>query len=106
MWKKSQPAAPVAPKPRAKWHAVSVSSDAGSCFRARELKGQRFLSAEAPALPLPDCTQPAICNCSYRKYDDRRAGPRRSREVSAIQHPTASPEQRKIRGRRARDQEK
>jgi hypothetical protein len=104
MWKKSQPAAPVAPKPRAKWHAVSLASEPGSCFRARLLKGQRFLSSEAPALPLPDCTQPESCNCSYKKYDDRRAGLRRSREVSGIQRPTASPEQRKTRGRRVKDQ--
>jgi hypothetical protein len=106
IWKKSQPAAPVAPKPKAKWHAVSVSSEAGSCFPARLLKGQRFLSTEAPLLPLADCTQPASCSCTYKKFDDRRAGLRRSHEISGIRRPSPEHEQRTTRGRRKRDLEK
>ena len=106
MWKKSQPAAPVAPKPKVKWHAVSVSSEAGSCFPARLLKGQRFLSTEAPLLPLADCTQPASCNCVYKKYNDRRGGLRRSREISGMQGPAPGQEQRATRGRRKRDLDK
>jgi hypothetical protein len=106
IWKKSQPAAPVAPKPKMKWHAVSVSGEAGSCYAARMLKGQRFLSAEAPPLPLADCTQPASCNCTYKKFSDRRAGLRRSREISGMQGPAPDQEQRATRGRRKRDLEK
>jgi hypothetical protein len=106
MWKKSQPAAPQAPKPKVKWHAVSVSSEAGSCFPARLLKGQRFLSTEAPPLPLADCTQPASCSCTYKKFADRRAGLRRGREISGITGPSPDQEQRTTRGRRKRDLEK
>jgi hypothetical protein len=103
MWKKSQPAAPVAPKPKAKWHAVSVSSEAGSCFPARLLKGLRFLSTEAPPLPLTECTQPASCTCTYKKYNDRRAELRRSHEISGIRSPSPENDQRTTRGRRKRD---
>ncbi len=106
MWKKSQPAAPVAPKRKVKWHAVSVSSEAGSCFPARLLKEQRFLSTEAPPLPLADCTQPASCNCTYKKFDDRRTELRRSHEISGIRRPSPEQEQRTTRGRRKRDLEK
>jgi hypothetical protein len=106
MWKKSQPAAPVTPKPKVQWHAVSVSSEAGSCFHARLLKGLRFLSTEAPPLPLADCTQPASCTCTYKKYSDRRAELRRSHEISGIRRPSPEQDQRTTRGRRKRDLEK
>jgi hypothetical protein len=106
IWKKPQPAAPVAPKPKVKWHAVSVSSEAGSCFPARLLKGQRFLSTEAPPLPLAECTQPASCSCTYKKFDDRRGGLRRSDEVSGLRRPAPGQELRAKRGRRKRDLDK
>ncbi len=47
------------------------------CRTATELAHQRFLLAEAPMLPLPDCDSGA-CRCAYvrsqdRRYTDRRA---------------------------------
>ena len=86
--------------------AVSVSSEAGSCFPARLMKGLRYLSTKAPPLPLADCTQPASCTCTYKKYNDRRADLRRSHEISGIRRPSPEQDQRTTRGRRKRDLEK
>jgi hypothetical protein len=40
----------------------------------------RYLSREAPPLPLKDCTSPE-CTCRYEHHEDRRKGPRRAREL-------------------------
>ena len=65
-------------KPR--WHAVSIKSTSSGCEAARSLKGLRFLSGEAPRLPLVNCSRPEGCQCVYEKFDDRREGPRRDIE--------------------------
>ncbi len=56
--------------------AVSVQAAAGACKSARALGDQRFLSVEAPPLPLPAC-RVKDCHCHYRFYDDRRSGDER-----------------------------
>ena len=56
--------------------AVEIRISGGACQPARALKGQRFLSREAPALPLPDCTA-AQCTCKFTKWSDRRSDSRR-----------------------------
>ncbi len=69
--RKGRAAADVANK--SNFHAVGIepASEGSSCDVALALRGQRFLSGEAPTLPLPDCD--AIeCNCTYGHYDDRR----------------------------------
>lgn len=91
-------------KPTTQWSAVSIVSTSHSCEAARSLKGQRFLNAQAPRLPLPGCTSSATCRCTYRKYADRRAGPRRESEKTGMQRP-ASDERRRSRGRRSTDHE-
>jgi hypothetical protein len=68
------------------------------------LKGQRFLSADAPRLPLLACTSPETCHCVYRKYADRRAGPRRETESSGLRRSSPNPERRISRGRRKTDE--
>jgi len=60
-----------------KWHAVSVVGGTRACAASLRLKGLRFLSAEAPRIPLGDCTMPGGCNCVYRHFADRRARERR-----------------------------
>ncbi len=59
------------------WRAVSVVATKGGCESVRALSGKRFLCAQAPRLPLPDCPYAHRCACIYRKHEDRRAGPRR-----------------------------
>jgi hypothetical protein len=68
-------AAPTRPKtPVSAYHAVSIKLSDYPCTAARELAGQRFLSSEAPKLPLANCGNPAGCACRFVHHKDRRAG--------------------------------
>lgn len=64
-----------------KYHSVSVRQSAAACKVAKTILEQRFLSAEAPLLPLQGCNTPNSCRCRYRHFSDRRDGPRRDRDV-------------------------
>jgi len=88
--------------PKEPWHAVSVAPGALACTSAQQRKGTRFLAAEAPPLPLPDCGSPWRCKCTYRHHSDRRAGSRRASEVGMFRHFDGS-EKRRSSGRRAED---
>ena len=69
--------APPKAKPAGgRFGAVEIRVRTGACRAARELEGQRFLSKEAPALPLPACTV-AQCSCKFTKWSDRRSEHRR-----------------------------
>ncbi|QSX32899.1 hypothetical protein JYB87_14285 [Shewanella avicenniae] len=72
----------LAPSPRVKaqkstaksrnpYHAVSIMSDKECCNAAVEIEGKRFLSADAPILPLKQCSA-ATCRCRYEHFEDRR----------------------------------
>src|SRR5512145_2515685 len=69
-----------APPPLKKdpWHAVSIVGGARACPAVTQLRAKRFLAAEAPRLPLAECTLASICRCTYRHYADRRATLRRA----------------------------
>ena len=71
------------------WHAVSIKGGGtGRCEAAKALAAQRFLSGEAPALPLPDCDRPDTCQCCYRKHGDRRTpGEALDRNGIPLPHP-------------------
>ena len=86
-----------------RWSAVSIVPAAGACEAARALKGTRFLSAQAPRMPLSECSSPGSCQCSYRKYPDRRAGPRRSEDNPGMRRVASGTERRIGRGRRSTD---
>lgn len=60
-----------------KYRAVSCS---GPCSAVREIREKRFLEREAPALPLPACSEPR-CQCVYVHHDDRRSGRKDRRGV-------------------------
>jgi hypothetical protein len=53
------------------WHAVTIQPGPKRCAAVEALLGQRFLSRDAPSLPLKDCTE-SQCTCRYRHYEDRR----------------------------------
>jgi hypothetical protein len=83
------------------WHAVSIVATPASCRTARALRGIRFLSSEAPRLPLPDCGAGAACSCAYKHHGDRRGQPRRAEELTGIRRPVpTAQERRRQRGRR------
>jgi hypothetical protein len=72
--------AKAAPKSSQAFHAVSIEPGRNCCHSARELQGKRFLSREAPTLPLKNCTNGG-CTCRYEHHEDRRVGPRRARDM-------------------------
>jgi hypothetical protein len=86
------------------YHAVSIK--AGPSCRQTQLQygGRRFLSAEAPLLPLPTCDVSA-CKCQYVHHDDRRAdSDRRLRDVWSTNGKLAEGgDRRRLHGRRVTD---
>ena len=59
--------------PSKPYHCVSIRSPKNACEAAKSLIGKRFLSKEAPPLPLTDCTA-ISCRCRYVHHEDRRMG--------------------------------
>lgn len=57
------------------YHCVAVKIPYDACEAVMQLHGKRFLSAEAPQLPLAGCDQ--HCECTFKHYDDRRQEDRR-----------------------------
>ncbi len=53
------------------YHCVEIIDDSEQCQNALNLKGKRFLSQEAPSLPLFGCKN-SECRCHYMHFDDRR----------------------------------
>ena len=78
------------------FHAVSIKPGLRCCSAAGGLAGMRFLSKEAPRLPLPQCDI-ATCACKYIHHDDRRGEPRRASEGGVVKGgpPFAGPERRR-----------
>jgi hypothetical protein len=91
---------------RQSWHAVSVVGAPEACPAAGALRQQRFLSAEAPRLPLAECSSPGTCKCRYIHYTDRRAFLRREADRGGLPMRRAGKELRvNPLGRRASDKE-
>jgi hypothetical protein len=86
------------------WHAVTIVTSGHACDAANAIKGQRFLSKEAPRLPLQGCPSPEYCRCTYRHHADRRSGSRRASDRGELRT-APSGERRTSRGRRATDRE-
>jgi hypothetical protein len=85
------------------WHAVSVVPCRGACSTARAASGRRYLSKDAPALPLKGC-HVTTCACRYRHHEDRRRALRRTSDLMASSGFWAGQERRAARGRRQTDQ--
>jgi hypothetical protein len=92
-----RPATPSSP-----YHAVSVLPGKGACAAAFRFAGQRFLSRQAPRLPLPSCNA-QTCGCRFKHHKDRRAGPRRNSDVGMMTLGFSGRERRQSRGRRSTD---
>lgn len=85
------------------FHAVEVRSTREACAAARAIRGKRFLSAEAPLLPLESCNRRA-CTCVYAHYEDRRSLQRRDLHLhDGSINMSPRPERRVQRGRRHAD---
>jgi antitoxin (DNA-binding transcriptional repressor) of toxin-antitoxin stability system len=84
------------------WSAVRIATHGEPCARAVAMRDKRLLARDAPALPLKGCTMSATCQCMYRHYADRRAGPRRTDAPTESWKPDATGERRASRGPRGR----
>lgn len=105
MIKKTPPLAPKKLEPvshrSTPWHAVSVVTGRWACEAAQSLRNARFLSADAPPLPLAQCASRESCSCAYKHHRDRRGQPRRRDELLGIRRAgLVNNERRTERGRR------
>lgn len=62
--------------------AVSVYPSRAGCQAVAAIKDKRFLSSEAPELPLAGCDADT-CYCIYRHHPDRRTGNGERREPAS-----------------------
>lgn len=86
------------------FHAVSIIPGPRCCDAVRQMQGTRFLSKEAPRLPLPGC-QSSACRCRYAHHADRREkSDRRNRDVWNPLVAVSMNDRRHNRGRRITDQ--
>jgi len=58
------------PRPKA-FHGVSLNPGPDPCDAVQSVLGRRYLSNDAPTLPLPGCDRQR-CGCTYGHYRDRR----------------------------------
>jgi len=94
----------MAPRRASPWHAVSIIECDSCCAAARRSGNIRFLSAEAPRLPLATCSKPDLCACAYKHHVDRRVQPRRRDELVGLRRKGyVAQERRRLRGRREDD---
>jgi len=86
------------------YHAVSIKAGPNCEKTAIRYSQRRYLSSEAPALPLPTCS-PKGCSCRYVHHDDRRSGEdRRIRDVwNAHAQQVTDGNRRRAGGRRVTD---
>jgi hypothetical protein len=94
--------------PDNRWHAITIIGNNYACAAAQACRGKRFLSSEAPRLPLAECDA-RRCECRYRHFADRRGPPRRRDEkaqdstITTAKMRAISAERRAKSGRRASD---
>jgi hypothetical protein len=78
------------------WHAVAIRPKGDSCEAVQACRSERFLSAEAPRLPLSQCTASDTCTCVYKHHVDRRANPRRGEEKGGLRRGTQVAQERRL----------
>jgi hypothetical protein len=60
------------------WRAVSIFPGAVACIAVQKACQKRYLTSDAPRLPLRDCDRQDTCKCTYRHLTDRRGELRRT----------------------------
>lgn len=63
------------------FHGIAIEPGDNACDAARALAGKRFLSEDAPRLPLEGCGRGTACRCVYRHFKDRRTEARRETDL-------------------------
>ncbi len=87
-------------KPAHPYHAVRVIPGERACAAVETVRGKRYLSREAPILPLKKCNA-AKCTCRYGHFEDRRDGQRRARDFGVSVDAYDGPE-RRVKSKRGR----
>ena len=87
----------IPPKPS--WRAIRVVAGADACAASQGPSQKRFLSRDAPRLPLADCDRQDTCKCTFRHLSDRRGGLRRA-DDSGFGIPKAVPTEKRRPGER------
>ena len=86
------------------FHAVEIRCTNNACQAAQDTHSERYLSADAPPLPLGQCDRPDQCQCRYQHHEDRRGNSRRGGESGlTAQQDAERVERRKLKGRRVDD---
>jgi len=83
--------------------SVSIAHDFDSCETVQGYSNIRFLTKDAPLVPLKNCAKKHICNCKYIHHKDRRSASRRSSfnaGSSSILENSMTNDKRKSSGRR------
>jgi hypothetical protein len=86
-----------------RYQAVSIRHSSRCCRAVTALEDKRFLSIEAPNLPLADCSNPEQCSCRYQHHTDRREDARRDTDIGLPDRFFHGPNRRERPGRRAND---
>ncbi len=85
------------------YHCVELVLRYDACDVAMQQSGKRYLSDEAPMIPLPGCDQ-QNCRCRYRHHEDRRHEERRDPfSVSGIHTMFSEQNNRRLGGDRRRN---
>jgi len=88
------------------YHAVTIHPGTTACHQAREMLHKRYLSREAPQLPLAGCSAQR-CRCVYQHHSDRRTGDGDRRAIGSTARSVVGAQgeddRRHSRGRRAVD---
>jgi hypothetical protein len=85
---------------KTQWHAVAIRPKGGSCEAVQACRSARYLSKEAPRLPLAGCSTSDTCTCVYKHHDDRRLKPRRHGETGALSRNSKVGQERRLAGDR------
>ena len=85
------------------YQAVSIRHATRCCQAASDADEQRFLSTEAPTLPLTECSAPGQCRCKYRYHTDRREDYRRDTDFGLPERGFFGGNRRNLTGRRTSD---
>lgn len=93
---------PVRTQP-SRYQAIAIFRGTVCCSIARRFSEHRFLTREAPTLPLNGCTMPQRCECRYLKFKDRRGDSRRLDDFAAATRLYGLKERRGAKGRRSTD---
>jgi len=83
-----------------RWHAVAIRPKGSTCEAVQACRSARYLSKEAPRLPLAECTSSDTCTCVYKHHPDRRLQPRRQGENGELRRNAKVAQERRLTGDR------